>query len=155
MRDRRFITERRGGLLQREDHRALMDWAVACSLHILPYATGPLHGTALHALETAKDWASGKATTGEAIEAARAVHAVAKITVEPLMKLVYRCIGQAVSTAHMADHCLGPAWYGRKIVQLIGSDVAQEREWQLQRLAQLPPHLADLVANAPKFLAQP
>lgn len=155
MRDQRFITERRGGLLQREDHRALMDWAVACATHVLPFASEPLHGTALHALETAKDWESGKVTTGEAIEAARAVHAVAKTTVDPVMKLVYRCIGQAVSTAHMADHCLGPAWYGRKIVLLVGGDAAQERSWQLQRLAQLPPHLVDLIAHSPKFLAKP
>jgi len=35
IRDPRFITVRRGGTLQDDDHRLLAMWAAACSEHVL------------------------------------------------------------------------------------------------------------------------
>lgn len=56
-----------------------------------------------------------------------------------------RCIGHTVATAHMADHCLGPAWYIRKIMMLTGGSAEEEQKWQEQQLLNLPSHVRDLV----------
>jgi hypothetical protein len=41
----------------------------------------------------------------------------------------------------MADHCLGPVWYGKKLLVLLNMDADKELSWQLERLADLNPYL--------------
>jgi REP element-mobilizing transposase RayT len=55
----------------------------------------------------------------------------------------------------MADHCLGPAWYGRKLIRLVGGSLEQEYQWQLKELEALPTHLHQLVKTSPKFQLKP
>lgn len=155
MRDIRFITKHRGGTLAIEDHRALMGWAVVSAEHVLPLAPLDLDSRMVEALDVARNWMDGSASTGDAIKASRDVHFLASSYEDPVMKLIARCIGQAVATAHMADHCLGPAWYARKIMVAIGASPDEERKWQEQQLSKLPSHLENLVRQSPIFLAKP
>lgn len=155
MRDIRFIAKHRGGSLELEDHRALMRWALACVEHILPLAPQSLGLSLYNALEIGHKWIEGNATTGEAMKTSREVHALARTLHIPVMKLIARAIGQAVATAHMADHCVGSAWYARKIRVAVGETAQNERKWQEQQLEKLPGHIELLVKEYPKFLAKP
>jgi hypothetical protein len=47
----------------------------------------------------------------------------------------------------MADHSLGPAWYGLRAVKAAGGSVEAERTWQNE---QLPPAIKELVLSARK-----
>lgn len=151
MRDRRFVAMHRGGELSPTDHRLLMTWALACAYHVRTWTSLEFGPTLLQALRTAQAWIDGNATTGDAMTASRTVHAEAKGIGDPIEKLLARCVGQAVATAHMADHCLGPAWYAIKIVREVGGSIELERAWQLGQLSLLPPHLVSLITTAPKF----
>lgn len=151
MRDIRFVAAHRGGSLEKVDHRALMGWAIVCTEHILPAAPSKLDPILVEALRIAYDWREGRATTSDAMKASRVVHALARDISDPVMKLIARCVGHAVATAHMADHCLGPAWYAWKIMELIGASPDEEKKWQEQQLSDLPSYLRELVIQSPKF----
>jgi hypothetical protein len=145
MRDTRFIAEHRGGPLPREQHYQLVDWARACAEHVLPLLSGLPDERLIHALDVARRWPLGKATVGEAMKASVAAHAVARKLPDPVAIFVARSVGQAVATAHMADHSLGAAWYALKAVKSSGGSTESEREWQDN---QLPPEIRELVLSA-------
>ena len=48
----------------------------------------------------------------------------------PISIAVARSIGQAVATAHMADHSLGAAIYALKAVKFADKSIDAERKWQ-------------------------
>jgi hypothetical protein len=145
MRNKRFVAEHRGGPLKREQHDRLMQWAYACAEHVLPLFGEKIDPRLTHALEVAKAWTHGEASVGEARKAAVAAHAVARENTNPAAVAVARAVGHAVATAHMADHSLGPAWYGLRAVKSAGGSVEAERKWQD---AQLPPQIKELVLTA-------
>ncbi len=155
MRDRRFIIIQRGGLLSPSDHKALMRWALACTEHSISLVSHVCSAVQTEALRIAYAWIEEQASVYEAMQASRAVHAEAKMEQNIEKQLVIRCIGHAVATAHMADHCLGPAWYGRKLIRLVAGSLEQEYQWQLKELESLPPYLQHLVATSPKFQRNP
>jgi hypothetical protein len=151
MRDRRFVAEHRGGPLTKQQHCLLMAWAVRCAEHILPYYCQPIDPRLSNALKVAKDWPIGKASVGDAMKAARNILVLARELSDPTAILVARSIGQAVSTAHMADHSLGAAWYALKAAKSVGCSVEAELIWQNR---QLPAEVKELVLSArsaPKF----
>ncbi|MHC1692445.1 MAG: putative immunity protein [Sphaerochaetaceae bacterium] len=148
MRDFRFIAVHRGGKLTSSDHRLLMRWALDCTYHILPLIHKPLDDRIKEALDIAEVWSIGEVNTGEAMKAARRCHVIAKNTEDSLLKLFYRCVGQAVASAHMADHSLGPMYYGTKIIKATGSSVEDEQKWQLSRLEQLSKNLHELMVSS-------
>ncbi len=151
MRDIRFVAEHRGGPLTKQQHYLLMAWAVRCAEHVLPYYSQPIDPRISNALKVAKDWPMDKATVGDAMKAARSILVLARELSDPTIILVARCIGQAVSTAHMADHSLGAAWYALKAVKSVGCSVEAELIWQNK---QLPNQIKELVLSArsePKF----
>ena len=148
MRDIRFIAIHRGGELTPGDHRLLMRWALDCTYHLVPLINNHLDDRIREALDIAEAWSIGHATTGKAMKAARNCHGIAKNTEDPLLILLYRCVGQAVATAHMADHSLGPMYYGAKIMKAIGKTVEDERGWQLSRLEQLSKNLHELIVSS-------
>ena len=113
-----------------EQHRQLMRWAVACAEHVVPLYPGELDERLKHALDVAKEWTLGKVPTGAAMKASVGAHAAARDSDDPVAIAVARSIGQAVATAHMADHSLGAAWYALKAVKAAGKSVEMEREWQ-------------------------
>jgi hypothetical protein len=145
MRDRRFIAEHRGGPLKKEQHYQLITWACDCAEHVLPLFGETVDDRLKNALLIGRKWASGNASTGEAMKGSLSAHAVARESSDPTAIVVARSAGQAVATAHMADHSLGAAWYALKAVKHAGISVDAERKWQDEHL---PPEIKDLVLTA-------
>jgi hypothetical protein len=152
MRDQRFVAVHRGGLLDLTRHRLLASWAADCAEHVLPLFTAryPEDDRPRRAIETARAWARGEASVGEAREAAVAAHSAARSATDAVAREVARAAGHAVATAHMADHELGAAAYAIRAVRLAapGPDAltAGERECQWQR-EQLPEAIRELVLS--------
>jgi hypothetical protein len=147
MRDKRFIAENRGGPLKKEQHYQIITWACDCAEHVVHLIREPLDERLSHALKVVQEWKSGNASVGEAMKASTAAHAVARESSGPTARAVARSIGQAVATAHMADHALGAAWYAVKAVNLAGQSTDAERRWQDEHL---PPEIKDLILTARK-----
>ena len=145
MRDKRFIAEHRGGLLRKNQHLQLMQWACDCAEHVLPLLGKPIDERLLVAVQIAKAWRNGKASVGDARKAAVAAHAVARESSDPTTIAVARAVGHAVATAHMADHSLGPAYYALKAMKYAGKSIDAERRWQD---AHIPLDVKDLVLSA-------
>src|SRR5438093_6625697 len=118
MRDRRFVAVHRGGPLDVAKHRLLAAWAADCAEHVLPlFEEGNSDDRPRRAVETARAWARGEVSVGDARKAAVGAHAAARGTTSKSATAAARAAGHAVATAHMADHCLGPAIYGLKAVE--------------------------------------
>ena len=145
LRDRRFVAEHRGGPLKKEQHHQLIQWAAGCAEHVLPLIGEIPDERLKNALRVAEGWRAGTASTGDAMKASAAAHAVARESADPTSTAVARSAGQAVAAAHMADHSLGAAWYALKAVKIVGKSPEEERRWQD---AQLPPEIRDLVLAA-------
>jgi hypothetical protein len=147
MRDQRFVARHRGGPLEKEQHRQLIIWACACAEHVLSLFLEKPDERLEDALLVAKAWAQGNASTGAAMKASLVAHAVARESSNPTSIAAARSVGQAVATAHMADHALGAAWYALKAVKIAGGSADAERRWQDE---QLPPEIRELVLSARK-----
>lgn len=151
-RDPRFVSVRRGGLLEEATHRMLAGWAADCAEHVLVLfnAKYPRDPRPARAIETARAWCRGEATVGEAREAAYAAHAAAREATDAAAREVARASGHAVATAHMADHELGAAFYAIRAVRLASpaseATAAGERECRWQR-EQLPDAIRELVLS--------
>jgi len=147
MRDKRFVAEHRGGPLKKERHVQLITWACDCAEHVV-HLFGEITDERLkNALVIARAWAQGNASTGDAMKASVAAHAVARESSHPTSRAVARSVGQAVATAHMADHSLGAAWYALKAVKNACQSTDAERRWQDEHM---PPEIKDLVLSARK-----
>ena len=147
MRDKRFVAEHRGGPLKKEQHYQLITWACDCAENVL-HLFGEIPDERLkNALKVAKEWKVRNASTGDAMKASVAAHAVARESSDPTSIAVARCVGHAVATAHMADHSLGAAWYALKAVKNAGTSPDAERRWQDE---QLPSEIKDLILTARK-----
>jgi hypothetical protein len=147
MRDKRFIAEHRGGPLKKEQHYQVITWACDCAENVL-HLFGEIPDERLkNALHVANEWKSGNASVGDAMKASVAAHAVARESSHPVSIAVARSVGQAVATAHMADHALGAAWYALKAVKSAAQSPDAERRWQDE---QLPPEIKDLILTARK-----
>jgi hypothetical protein len=144
MRDKRFIAEHRGGLLKIDHYRQLIKWACICSEHVLPLCSEIVDERLINALLIAKEWASGNAKVGEAMKASVVCHAVARKSADSISIAVARSVGQAVATAHMADHSLGAAIYALKAVKFANISIDAERKWQNE---QLPSEIRELVLS--------
>ncbi len=147
MRDKRFVAEHRGGPLGKDQHCMLIEWACACSEHVLSLSGSKIDERLAHALIVARDWKQGKASVGDARKASLDAIAVARESSDPVAVAVARSTGHAVATAHMADHSLGAALYALKAVKSAGRSADAERKWQH---AQLPPEIRELVLTADK-----
>lgn len=155
VRDPRFITIRRGGLLQDEDHHLLAIWAADCAQHVLPLfeELQPNDHRPRRAIEFARAWARGEVTmtqartsAGHAMAAARALHGAAR-------DAAYAA-GQAAAVAHVAAHELGAAAYAIRAARAAAFEserhVTGRLECQWQR-AQLPSEIRDLVLDDEKL----
>jgi hypothetical protein len=145
MRDKRFVTEHRGGSLKKEQHVLLINWACDCAENVLPLISEKSDDRLTNALSVAKGWGIGEATVGDARKASLKAIAVANESSNPILIAVARAVGHAVATAHMADHSLGAALYALKAVKNAGKSVDEERKWQ-NRI--LPSEIMDLVSTA-------
>jgi hypothetical protein len=142
MRDKRWVAEHRGGPLKKAQHRQLIKWARACAKHVFPLIGEDIDERLKIAMLVAEKWEKGKASVGDARNAAVNAHAAARESSGPIAIAVARAAGHAVATAHMADHSLGGAIYALKAVKMAGKSIAAERKWQN---AQLPTEIRKLV----------
>lgn len=140
-----FIAEHRGGPLTQGNHRRLIRWARECSEHVLFLIEGEIDQRLLYALNVAREWEQGNVSTGVAMKASLGAHAAARQSEYPVSKAVARSVGQAVATAHMADHSLGGAFYALKAIKLAKKDLGNERDWQTKKLGELPSEIIEIV----------
>ena len=150
-RDPRFITVRRGGILQDSDHHLLAIWAADCAQHVLHLfeEIQPKDDRPRQAIEQIRAWARGeirmsqsRAAGGHAMAAARELSGAARYAAY--------AAGQAAVVAHVAAHELGAAAYAIKAVRAAvpkrEMESAGRRECQWQR-EQLPEAIRDLVLD--------
>ena len=134
MRDKRFISEHRGGSLKVEQHRQFIRWGCDCAGHILSLIDEKSQEQLVNALLIGTFCEKGKATVGEARKASLDCIALANELTSPVSIAIARAVGHAVATAHMADHALGAALYALKALQQSGNSVDEERKWQNEQL---------------------
>ena len=150
-RDPRFVTVRRGGMLEDAQHRLLAAWAADCAEHVLEFFSLQVPGDdrPRRAIEQARAWSRGEISMTQAREAAYAAHAAARAATGAAREAA-RAAGHAAATAHMADHELGAAAYAIRAVRAAAAadtrDEAGRTECQWQR-AQLPEAIRALVLS--------
>ena len=147
MRDKRFVAEHRGGLLRKEQHYQLIEWACGCSQNVLHLCGQTIDIRLNRALSVAKRWQHGEASVEDARKASLDAIRVTNESTDAAAIAVARSVGHAVATAHMGDHSLGAAYYAVKAMKIAGGSAEEERKWQNQ---QLPPEIKALVLSSRK-----
>jgi hypothetical protein len=151
IRDPRFITVRRGGILQDDDHRLLAIWAADCAEHVLHHfeLARLQDDRPRRAIDLGRAWARGEITWGEARTAAGHANAAARDLSGTARHAAYAA-GQAAAVGHVAAHELGAAAYAIKAARAAAIDddpvEAGRLECQWQR-AQLPHEIRELVLD--------
>jgi immunity protein 5 of polymorphic toxin system len=151
VRDRRFVTIRRGGTLTDSDHHLLALWAASCAEHVLHLfeAEQPEDARPRQAIEQARAWTRGKLTMMQARAAGgHAMGAARDLRSAPRHSAF--AAGQAGVVAHVAAHELGAAAYAIKAAGAAAPEgmgaVASRLECRWQR-DQLPDAIRDLVLD--------
>jgi hypothetical protein len=151
IRDPRFVTVRRGGSLQDNDHHLLAIWAADCAQHVLHHfeQARPEDDRPRRAIDLGRAWARGEITWGEARAAAGHANAAARDLREAARHAAYAA-GQAAAVAHVAAHELGAAAYAIRAARAAAAEDEREAagrlECQWQR-AQLPRGIGELVLD--------
>jgi hypothetical protein len=151
VRDPRFITVRRGGSLQDDDHRLLAVWAADCAAHVLHHfeEARPDDDRPRRAIELGRAWARGEIRWAEARTAAGHANAAARDLNGAARHAAYAA-GQAAAVGHVAAHELGAAAYAIKAAQAAATEdereAARHLECQWQR-SQLPDGIRELVLD--------
>jgi hypothetical protein len=149
VRDPRFITVRRGGSLQDDDHRLLAVWAADCAEHVLHHfeEVRPGDDRPRQAIDLGRSWARGEITWSEARDAAFVANAAARDVTRAAREAAHAA-GQAAAVGHVAAHELGAAAYAIRAARAASPerDDAGRLECQWQR-AQLPDEIRELVLD--------
>jgi hypothetical protein len=151
VRDPRFITVRRGGSLEDDDHQLLAIWAADCAEHVLHLfeAARPEDDRPRSAIELGRAWARGEVSWWDARTAAGHANAAAR-DLDGAARHAAHAAGQAGAVGHVAAHELGAAAYAIRAVQAAADrgdgDAAGRKECEWQR-AQLPPAIRELVLD--------
>jgi hypothetical protein len=151
IRDPRFITVRRGGTLQDDDHRLLAMWAAECAEHVLDYfeQARPKDHRPHRAIDLGRAWARGELTWAEARTAGGHANAAARDLRGAARHAAYAA-GQAAAVGHVAAHELGAAAYAIRAARAGAPEEEREAaghlECQWQR-AQLPHEIRELVLD--------
>ena len=151
VRDPRFITVRRGGSLQDDDHHRLAMWAADCAQHVLHHfeQARPKDDRPCLAIDLGRAWARGEITWWGARTAGGHANAAARDLRGAARHAAYAA-GQAAAVGHVAAHELGAAAYAiraaRAAAPEVGRDAAGrwECEWQRDRL---PDEIRELVLD--------
>ena len=151
VRDPRFITVRRGGTLQADDHRLLALWAADCAEHVLPHfeQARPNDDRPRRAIELGRAWARGELTWWAARSAGGHANAAARDLSGAPRHAAYAA-GQAAAVGHVAAHELGAAAYAVRAARAAapeddGAEAGRvECRWQR---AQLPDEIRELVLD--------
>jgi hypothetical protein len=149
VRDPRFITVRRGGSLEDDDHQLLAVWAADCAQHVLHHfeQARPGDDRPRRAIDLGRAWARGETTWTKARTAAFAANAAARDVTGAAREAAYAA-GQAGAVGHVAAHELGAAAYAIRAARAASPerDDAGRLECQWQR-AQLPDEIRELVLD--------
>ena len=151
IRDPRFITVRRGGILQDDDHRRLAVWAAACAEHVLPLfeRARPDDDRPRRAIDLGRAWARGEVSWWDARTAAGHANGAAR-DLEGAPRFAAYAAGQAAAVGHVAAHELGAAAYAIKAIWAAAAqgerEAAGRAECQWQR-DQLPDEIRYLVLD--------
>jgi len=151
IRDPRFISVRRGGTLQDDDHRRLALWAADCAEHVLPHfeQARPADDRPRRAIDLGRAWARGGVTWAEARTAAGHANAAARDLRGAARHAAYAA-GQAAAVGHVAAHELGAAAYAIRAARAAAPDddrvEAGRSECRWQR-ARLPREIRELVLD--------
>src|SRR2546428_13391748 len=105
VRDRRFVTIRRGGTLTDSDHQLLALWAASCAEHVLDLfeSAQPEDSRPRQAIEQARAWARGEITMTQARTAAGHANAAARDLSGAARHAAYAA-GQAPAGANRPRH---------------------------------------------------
>jgi hypothetical protein len=144
IRDKRFITIRRGGELTDDAHHLLVIWAAECAEHVLPLFADvrPKDDRPRRAIEAARAWVRGEIKMMEARDFAGAAQDAAREVkgISETARFAALAAGQAAASAHVAAHELGAAAYAiravKESVPKPERDAVRlaERDWQRSRL---------------------
>ena len=152
VRDPRFITVRRGGTLQDDDHRLLAIWAAECAEHVLHHfeEARPKDDRPRRAIDLGRAWARGEIPWAEARAAGGHANAAARDLRGAARHAAYAA-GQAAAVGHVAAHELGAAAYAVRAERAAAAteaegEAAGRLECQWQR-AQLPHEIRELVLD--------
>jgi hypothetical protein len=151
IRDPRFITVRRGGILQDDDHRLLALWAADCAEHVLHLfeRSRPDDRRPHRAIDLGRAWARGEIRWAEARTAAGHANAAARDLSGAARYAAYAA-GQAAAVGHVAAHELGAAAYAIKAAQAAATEddrAASGRVECLWQRAHLPDRIRELVLD--------
>ena len=137
----------------KEDQKLMATWAADCAERVLPFfeEAYPEDDRPRKALETCRTWVrTGVFKMAEIRGASLSSHAAARAVKENDPALfAARAAGQAVATAHVAQHAYGGALYALKAIAATDpanaeKNVTKERDWQSRTL---PKHLREEVMN--------
>jgi hypothetical protein len=132
-----------------EDQRALATWAADCAERVLPFfeQAYPQDDRPRKAIEACRTWVrTGMFRMADIRGASLAAHAAARDAKEnDAACFAARAAGQAVATAHVAQHAYGGAYYALKAIVSIDpataeGKVAKEQSWQSRHI---PKHLRE------------
>jgi hypothetical protein len=151
IRDPRFITVRRGGSLQDDDHHLLAIWAADCAQHVLHHfeQERPEDERPRRAIELGRAWARGEVTWWKARTAAGHANAAARDLTGAARHAAYAA-GQAAAVGHVAAHELGAAAYAIKAARAAAADGEGESAGRLEcawQRDQLPEPIRELVLD--------
>lgn len=134
-------------LMETTNHRTLAVWAIDCAERVLPYFEKkyPLDKRPRKAIDTLQEWIRTGAFSMRVIrKASLDAHAAAReIGEDSPARSAARAAGQAVATAHVRTHAIGPALYALQAIDRATdsakADIAivKERKWQYERLKKL------------------
>jgi hypothetical protein len=151
IRDPRFITVRRGGTLEDDDHRLLAVWAAACAEHVVHLfeSEQPSDPRPRRAIEQARAWARGEIKMSQARTAGGHAQAAAR-DLRGAARHAAFAAGQAAVVAHVAAHELGAAAYAIRAARAAATQGEREEAGRLEcrwQRAQLPDEIRDLVLD--------
>jgi hypothetical protein len=127
----------------REDQRLMAAWAAACAERVLACfeEAYPKDDRPRRAIETCRKWVrTGVFRMAEIRGTSLAAHAAARDAKENQAAcFAAHAAGQAVATAHVAQHAYGGAYYALKAIAAIDPTdaevkITRERRWQSRHL---------------------
>ena len=137
----------------KEDQKLMSAWAADCAERVLPFfeEAYPEDDRPRKALETCRTWVrTGVFKMSEIRGASLSSHAAARAVKgnDPAL-FAARAAGQAVATAHVAQHAYGGALYALKAIAAkdpanAEKNATKERDWQSSHL---PKHLREEVMS--------
>lgn len=113
-------------LIKKQNHRTLIIWSLKCANETVSHLEN--NETINEALTLSKEWAEGKIKMPIAKKAILKVHALAKLTNNPVDIALYHAIGHACATIHVETHAIGlPIYELTSIVHKYGIDNCKDQ----------------------------